>query len=91
MTTPIALPVTRVVPKNPMFSASRELSVRAWAARLSGAHSPVSDELSTFAELHQMKRTSAGILSPDLVEQRGREERGGEGGGGGGGVNYNSA
>ncbi len=50
-----------------MFSASLELSVFAVADLLSGAHSPVREELSTVAELHQMKRRSAGILSPDLT------------------------
>lgn len=69
MTTPTAFPCTSVVPKYPMFSASLELSVLAVGDLLSGAHSPVRDELSTIAELHQIKRRSAGILSPDLRRQ----------------------
>lgn len=73
MTTATAVPLTRVVPKKPMFSASFELSVRASALLVSGVDSPVSDELSTLTELHQMNRTSAGILSPDLPPARAYE------------------
>ena len=65
-TIPMAAPDTRVVPKNPMFSASRGLSFLAVAFLVRGKASPVREELSTLAELHQMKRISAGILSPDL-------------------------
>lgn len=56
-----------------MFSASLELSVFAVADLLSGAHSPVREELSTSAELHQMNRRSAGILSPGLGSQAARQ------------------
>lgn len=72
MTTATASPCTKVVPKYPMFSASLELSVLAVEDRFRGALSPVRDELSTMAELHQMKRTSAGILSPALARRVGR-------------------
>lgn len=70
-----------------MFSASLELSVLAVGSLLSGAHSPVREELSTIAELHQMKRRSAGILSPGLPREGGSAGRreGGQGGRGAGG------